>query len=401
MCLPLVAWLPPIPIPGLNTLNLLLLPIVLRAFMEKPKAADGQPLTVTSPILFPAWVFVIFLTYSWGRVQFASLLPASFIARNGFYSNFITFKEILVAFVLYFCARRLTVNDGDRDRALIGIVAGFSFEALTAAKEFFLTDAYRATAHLGQPNKLGHFLAAYAMIPFAFAVVGTGRLKKLGIIGLVLAAAGLLGSVSRGALLAFAIAASIVLLVRGSRWIVIAILVGATIPYWLPEKVVHRFDELSSDEPGGMTLDQLEEKEGRIRLWEAAIRMLEDNPMGVGMDLFRERLLDYGFTGRKLKTQHNTYLAVATEQGWAALAAHVWMLVAIGWRSFRLMRTATRVNDVAIGFAGIGIVASFTISMNFGDGFYENNLSGLFWIFGGIVATAYDVVQSGLRTKAS
>jgi len=401
-CLPILTWLPASPVPSLNALNLILVPVFLRAlFTHPPDPKSGAP-QFTSPLLVPATIFILCVAWSWASVQFASRVPVAFIARDGFHGNLITFKDMMVAFFLYFCARRLTIEPEDRLRTLGAIAAGFSFEALTATKEFYLGDAYRATAHMGQPNKLGHFLAAYAMIPFGFAIVGTGRAKKLGFIGLGLAVAGLLGAVSRGALLAFAGSAALILLIRGSKWLVVVVLVVGLAPMWLPEKVTHRFEEMSAGDGEGVSLDELEEKEGRIKLWEAGWLMIKDNPMGVGMDLFRDRLLDYGFPpGRKLKTQHNIYVALASEQGWACVLAHVWMLVAIALRGWGLMRSGRDELDIGIGFAGLGAVASFLISTNFGDGFYENNLSGLFWVLAGVVATSYDVAPKRTLGTAS
>ncbi len=400
-CLPILSWLPAIPIQGVNGLNLILVPVLMRALTTRPPELNTRSGGFSSPILIPATIFVVLLTWSWLRVEFDPRVPATFLARDGFGLNLIQFKDTLVAFILYFCARRLTVDVEDRRRTILAIAAAFSFEALTAAKEYFLTSAYRATAHMGQPNKLGHFLAAYAMIPLAFAIVGTGRAKKLGLIGLGVAVAGLFGAVSRGALLAFAGALTLILLIRGSKWFVVAVLAVGLAPVWLPDKVMNRFEELSAGEGEEMTLDQLEEKEGRIRLWEAGLRMIKDNPMGVGMGLFRDRLLDYGFTGRKLKTQHNVYIALASEQGWAAVIAHVWMMLAIALRGWKLMRSAWDEFHVALGFAGVGVVISFLISTNFGSGFYDNNLSGLFWVFAGVVATAYDMAPKRAAGAAS
>lgn len=386
-CLPFTQWLPQIPIPTVNALNLLLLPVLIRALAAGGNTEDAAASRTRRPILVPAALFFSSVAFSWITVQFGGNTPPEFLASGGLGQNLITLKEFGVAFLLYFCGRRLTADPEDRRRALLGLMAGFMIEALTASREFLLGDAYRATAHLGHPNKLGHFLAAYMMIPLAFALVEKGRTARWALAALVATGLGLLGSVSRGAILAAGGALAVVVLIRRSPWMVVIALMLGTAPYWLPEKVMARFDTLTSDEPGGVTLEELEEKEGRIRLWEAGIRMMTDNPLGVGMEQFRYRLLDYGFTGRKLKTSHNLYLQLATEQGWIAPLSHLWMMLALIGCAMGLAVRRGAPFETALGLGFVGVAVSFLLSTNFGDGFYENNLSGTFWVLAGLVVT--------------
>jgi O-antigen ligase len=381
--LPLVQWLPDIPIPGLNAMNLLALPVIGRALAAGPPKQGNAKL---DPILIPALVFIVFLTISWFRVQYGDAGNPLFIEAGGLYGNLVTFKEMLLDFVLYWAARRLVRTDEDFRFAITGIVAGFGFEAVTAAREFLFSGSWRATAHLGQPNKLGDFLSGYMMLPIAFILAGRKGWLRWIAMGLAAAALlGVFGSVSRGALIAVAAAAMLIALVRRSAWILVVAAAMATAPLWLPEKVKDRFESavVEDSSEGAIELDV--EHEGRVQLWQCGSMMIKDNPMiGVGLNQFGYHLREYGYTLRKLKSSHDIYIQLAAEQGLPASAAHVLMVFMFGGLAYGLSRRRKDERARVFGLGMLGVVVSFALGSIFGDGFYENNLSGLYWILGGI-----------------
>lgn len=380
--LPFTQWLPDIPIPGLNALNLLLLPALARAFAKGPEPgpARGDPLTI------PAAIFVVFVLISWLRVQFQDLLPALFIETGGLWGNFVTLKEILMFAAFYFCARRLGRDPEDFRRTVVALFGAFVFEALTAAKEFLIGAAWRATGHLGQPNKLGAFLSGYVMIPIGFLMSGAGKYFIPCVVAVSLAVFGLFGAVSRGALLALGGAVLMIAIIKRSGWIIIISLALGTSPYWLPEKVMDRFvTSVETDEfTGEVEFDT--EKEGRVQIWECGQLMIADNPIfGVGLGMFPFNLRAYGYTHRLLKTSHNLYIQLSAEQGLPAVVAHISMMLVFFVCGLRVaFRHGHEFEGkFALGFAGTTL--AFFLSNTTGDGFYENNLSGMYWILGGLV----------------
>jgi O-antigen ligase len=378
--LPLSQWMPAIPIPAVNAMNLLLLPVLVRALAAgPPREENGRK----DPLLIPIGLFMLFMIISWARVHFGSGPPPEFYRYDGIYTNIVLLKEYISTFIFYFCARRLTRDPEDRRLVLLGVVAGFGFEALTAAREFLFSNSWRATAHLSQPNKLGHFLAAYMMIPLGFFLTRKARYKLPSISLVLMGLLGLLGAISRGAIMAGGLAVLLVCLLKRSVWLIPLILAILLAPLWLPDDVMQRFDEATMEsDDGGIVISA---KEGRVALWKAAASMIVHNPMGVGLSQYKFQLYNHGYEGRRIRSSHNVYLQLATEQGILAALVHVFMMLYLANASFRLSRTARSPDDSAIGLGMLGLTLSFIGSGMFGDGFYQNNLSGLFWVMAGLV----------------
>jgi hypothetical protein len=146
--LPLTQWLPDTHVPGLNALNLMLIPLIIRSAMagSAPAAERGEPLMAPWVVMFACW------TISWIVVQNAPGLPAMFVENGGIYDNFITFKEFVVDIVIYYCARRLTRDDEavrriTSDGALRGISAGRESDSKLLLHLLGLRRGHRGNEH--------------------------------------------------------------------------------------------------------------------------------------------------------------------------------------------------------------------------------------------------------------
>lgn len=399
-CIPFIQWFPQTPIPLVNLLNLLLLPILVRALMAGPSPPGAGR---RDPILVPAVIFLACFFFSWLRVRLRTDLPTEFVMEGGQEENLITLKEVFTDFLLYLCARRLTRDPHALRRAFAGVVAGDLFEASTGAREFLFSGNFRATGHFSQPNKLGHFLAAHLMIPFGFTLGGRRKFILYAIPGVVITCLGLMGAVSRGALVAAGVSMALVALLARSPWVVVIAAMLGTSSWWLPEKVLSRFQETvvegAGGEEGGFSIDT--EHEGRVLIWGPGIRMAGSNPLGVGLGQFPYNLMKYGYQSNKLRQAHNIYLEVATEQGWLALFAHVWIWLAICAASLQVARASPGSFEGCIGLSMLGITVSFMTSGFFGHAFYTNNLSGTFWLLAGMTANLRDAIPAATAMRAS
>ncbi len=381
--LPLVQWLPDIPLPGLNAMNLLALPVIVRAFAAGPPKHGAAK---ADPILIPSLLFIVFLTISWFRVQYGDAGSPMFLEHGGLYDNLVTFKEMLIDFVLYWAARRVVRDDEQVRFCMVGVLAGVGLEAMTASREFLFSGSWRATGHFGQPNKLGDFLSAYMMLPVAYILAGSKGLRRWAAIALTtLCMLGVLGSVSRGALIAAAAGATLAAFVRRSPWILVLGVAVATAPFWLPDKLKDRFESaVVESEPGTVELDV--EHEGRVMLWQCGLAMIQDHPMlGVGLNQYGFHLREYGYTHRKLKSSHNIYVQLATEQGVPAAALHVLILLILSGYALGLALRRDDPRARIFGLGMLGTIVSLALGSVFGDEFYENNFSGLFWILSGVM----------------
>jgi O-antigen ligase len=236
---------------------------------------------------------------------------------------------------------------------------------------------------MGQPNKLGHFLAGYMMIPFGFFLTKTSRYWIMAGPAILISILGLLGAVSRGAILAAGVSILLVGLVRKSPWVVVAALLIGTSPHWLPDKVMDRFDDtVSMTSDTGVEIDTT--SEGRTEIWAAGMNMIADNPFGVGLGQFQYNLPRYGYQGRHLRNAHNILIQLAAEEGILAALAHLFITVYLGATAYALSRSARNDFERAFAVAVLGVVISFGCSTMFANGFYENILSGPYWILAGM-----------------
>jgi O-antigen ligase len=68
----------------------------------------------------------------------------------------------------------------------------------------------------------------------------------------------------------------------------------------------------------------------RIDIWDAAWRMIVDNPMGIGAGQFQSRIGEYGGENVDRRDAHNTYVLCASEIGIPGLVVYVATILA-GW----------------------------------------------------------------------
>ena len=96
--LPLSQWMPEVPIPAVNAMNLLLLPVLYQAIATGGGRKKKQQ---SDPLWFPLLLFMFFVFISWARVNWSSDLPAEWVMSGGLYNNVVTFKEFINAVVFY------------------------------------------------------------------------------------------------------------------------------------------------------------------------------------------------------------------------------------------------------------------------------------------------------------
>ena len=78
--IPLMQWLPEIPVTGLNAMNLMLLPVLARAIAE---GADPGGLRRSDPLALPLSIFTLLFLISYVRTLRATDLPLWFYETDG------------------------------------------------------------------------------------------------------------------------------------------------------------------------------------------------------------------------------------------------------------------------------------------------------------------------------
>ncbi|MBI1799876.1 MAG: O-antigen ligase family protein [Candidatus Eisenbacteria bacterium] len=378
---PFLPWMPKLPIPGMNALNVLL-------FVVFGSWALGR-VTRKLDVFRPSRLGT---TIGW-----LLLIAALSIVRGGAFPTGYTYHvgEAVYAlvrssatFAVYFIGLAMARGEKARRRLSWAIVIGLMAEAAVTAAYGRSGRGQRAVGSFGQSNELGAYLAMFtafsaAMIPGTRNLLG--RATLLG--ALLLGSFGVLLSVSRGAILA--LAASLLFVGLRSSRVLTALLLVALVssPLWVPDYVIHRITGSrieTEDEEGRL------EGSAQIRIdtWHAIATLVSNHPLeGVGFAGLGYVLPETGAElGIEVKdSAHNTYLRFVGEMGVIGLSLFLMLL----WGCARLSADATRLartrfdRQLAVGFGAATL--AMAISCVFGDRFFSILITGNFWMLAALV----------------
>lgn len=288
--------------------------------------------------------------------------------------------------------------------ALISVVAGL-LPGAAASADTLPTEAHRFSGSYGDPNFL-----AVGLVPAIALTVGlsavyrdAGRRAVLLIAAAVLAG-GLAASGSRGGIVAAGFSALVaVLVVRGRRLPVVAMILGALAigGLWMATSSPATWERVRSFDTGA----------GRTDLWEVAWRMSKAHPVaGVGLDgYFKEsaryirqpgRLPTGGEFTRSVLRQplvaHNTYLQMLAETGVPGLCLLLGAILAAMRATWLASRAFERLRDpVMAALARASLIAQIgALSTSF---FISNYYDKRIWIVLALGPALLAVASSGER----
>jgi O-antigen ligase len=181
--------------------------------------------------------------------------------------------------------------------------------------------------------------------------------------------AALIGSLTRGAWIAAAVAIAVVLILRAPRWLALfALLLPAVVligPTPVRERAASIFD-----------LSNFSNYD-RLCMVEAGWRMVRERPiLGHGPRMVRERYPIYRHPTAPrfwVPHLHNNIVQIAAEQGLVSAAAFIWLMAAAAWRAYRLYRRQSLIpgdgSDLYLG--AFGALVAFNLAgmfeFNWGD----------------------------------
>jgi probable O-glycosylation ligase (exosortase A-associated) len=158
-------------------------------------------------------------------------------------------------------------------------------------------------------------------------------------LAMVLTGAGILGTYSRGGLVALAVVGTALFLKsRGRIAVAVAVLVvGITAYHFMPAQWVQRMDTLHHAE-------QTDSAQTRIQSWEFAANVALHRPLvGGGFDVYENARMweQYGPEGAIQRAVHSIYFRVLGEQGFPGLALFIALLV-VSWKMCTQVRRKSR-----------------------------------------------------------
>jgi O-antigen ligase len=377
---PFLSWMPRLPLPGINALNVLLFAVFGAWAVGRLNRHEDifRPSRLGAPI---GWML---------------LVAALSIVRGGAFPTGYTYHagEAIYAlircsttFAVYFIGLAMVRGEKMRRRLSWAVVIALLLESLVTMYYGRNGKGQRAMGSFGQSNELGAYLAMFTA--FAAAMIsGTKRwMGRVILAGTVaLGAFGVLLSVSRGAILALALSLMFVGL-RTSRVLTgLLVLVLVSSPLWAPDYVVDRIVGSQIETEDSSKLEG--SAQIRIDTWHAIWSLVSDHPLdGVGFTGLGYVLPETGEElGVEVKdTAHNTFLRFLGEMGIAGLALFVWLL----WSCAQLSAAGTRLartrfdRQVAVGFGAATL--AMAISCFFGDRFFSILITGNFFMLAAIV----------------
>jgi O-antigen ligase len=377
MILPFLPAIPPIPVPGVNALNLMLGTVFIT--WTAGRVFRGEPVARRMRLKWPLLFMLILIVVSVVR---ATAFPTGYTYEVG--EGVQQTIRAIVLFSIYLISLYMVRGPRARRVMIAAIVAGLAFEGVATILLGRNGRGQRAVGTIGQSNDLGAYLAIASVMAAALFFAVRNWFARLGIAIAVLAGTvGVLYSVSRAGIVALVAGLGYVAL-RSSRTLVfLLIVVVLSSPAWVPDYVKDRITgkftvSEDTDEIGIDTSTQL-----RLDTWRAILRLVQDHPLdGVGFAGLQYVLPETGQNlGVDVKdSSHNTFLRTLSELGIFGLAVFLWILIACWRLSQRTIRAAKSKFDRQVGVALAAGTIALTISSAFGDRFFNVLVSGVFWI---------------------
>lgn len=397
LVMPGIDLLPPdlIPIPGLNPITIYFLMLWWATVIQKRRAAGSPPSNpMVPPVVFHAallalsalssffrgvpivehgvWVAPTALDHfaDWkNRIDFAFLAPISFRLLS-------TPKHVRTAVRIIAVMTLLVATQSLWDVRNV-VLAGLQIET------------NRAVGILAaQPNLFGGFLALVIAILVPLVLAGKVMGKKERIffaVVVVVAAADLLFTLSRGSWLALLVGLSVLALFRGAKLVVLGLLVASTAPLWLPETVVERVEltrEGANDDPEQEFDDSTQV---RVDQWKALPSVVAESPIyGHGMRSFPSVWFRVSPDHRP-KAAHSAIIELTAEEGLLGVFSYGWLVGALLLGAWRARKSAPDAfsSELALGLMCAAVCLVLLDSS--GTRFRSGQVMAYLWVVGGAV----------------
>lgn len=420
LSMPFCRRMPALPIPLLNFENLLFILAIVVFLMDMPeKGAPGGKVRQWGSVL------IIGLLATVGFINVLMTFEPEVFRRmwGTGYRMILSYKSFILCLGFYVIAslgvRSLEDLKGVMRFGVIGVI----LESAYTSFEYVVLSPGRATGHMGEPNSMGAYLAGSIGLLLALALMlPSGHRDRRYLWGGVAAAAiALLGTLSRTSLLAAGVGFIVLTSMVNRRILAAGLLFVSLNAIWLPARVQSRFDEtfvaedsldwrwregkgaensviismINENMKERVARGEISEEEAvlnpsmmaRFVVWEAAVRVMFDYPLGVGYGVFPWHL-PYYTNVNIWKATHNIYMKLGAELGLPTLIAFLFLIVGLIGNSFRIGRNAEDPEVRAFGYGMFVYGLSLAVNALMVDVFFQTEVNGQFWIFMGALMQA-------------
>jgi len=385
---PFLPWMPPTPVPGLNTLNILLFAIF--GSYAIGRIMRRQPLVPPNHLGMTLGLLMLVCAVSVVR-------GAAFPTGYGFDAALGATNVFRAAttFATYFIVLSMANGQGDRKRVWWAVMVGLLVESIVTIAYGRNGRGGRSIGSIGQSNDLGAFLALFA-VPALAGVFGVKNLfAKLVLLGIfVTGCIGVMMSLSRGSMVALLVGTFVVAWMSSRAAFGLLIVAMLFSPLWAPDYVKDRVAQSSRTVEGSDEVAVDMAAEARLQTWQSIMMVVRAHPIeGVGFTGLAYVLPDIG-EGLGLEdvkdSAHNTWLRMLSETGVIGLALFallMWQAWGLGYKSMKRARGAF---DRALGVGVCGASVTLAINCAFGDRFFNVVIASGYWM---LCALAEDAIS--------
>jgi putative inorganic carbon (hco3(-)) transporter len=331
--------------------------------------------------------------------QFNAVDPAT----GWFWLDF-TFRQILVSLLmisLITTPRRFTL-------AATVMSASLAFHASKFGVGYLIRGGARFDAGIGGSfGASNEFSLAVDRVLFLL-VAGAQNISipwlRLGmLVAVPFSILGVLSTFSRGGVLALAAAGLLFLLLQRRRALVLVIVAVGFSAYQLvpvPESFVDRMNTIT-------TYEEVQDQSalGRLHFWQVAMRMVEDEPLGIGFRNYESNYDRYDPSGGAYGTRrsvHSVYFQALAETGYFGAAIFAALIIYAFWITLRVRFKARGLPAETGKFfitSSNALIASL-VAFAIGGAFAAEMLNELNWFIFGLVA-ALDRLSQNAHAAAA
>ena len=383
-------------IPGLKPMNLMFVIAWVSVLLAPEKPKQKAPVRIAFYLLFAATVWGFFI----GALQDASQISdeLSILKEDLFYP---------LSYFLFF--RGVRNIQGVRRifgvLLFVGLLVGV--QGLREAVDYGLTrynEMRRVAGPFGDSYASNIASAYFAVILPLFVSIALHRKsnkreRMLGIFGSALTVFVTFFTYSRQGYFI----ESIVLLfmtLRRNR-LTTLLIVGAISTYqlWVPDGVTQRIGMTEHvDANGQVTLD--ESTESRFWIWDGAMKMIQDHPLGVGLGNFHRLIHEYAPQIHSLDA-HNFYILVSAESGPAALPVVLFLLLRLLWLARKVEKIDHSEETTILGQAFTASTLALMLVNLYGSRLFNGDMMISYWVFAGICARYLVLKAPSTNNKAA
>jgi hypothetical protein len=391
---PFLVWLPQLPLPGINTLNAMLLGVFGAWFVMR--VMTRRPIARRFWLVWPMIAVVGIMTVSLFRAIVAP--PQEYDAVKAF---ILLFRNS-TTFIPYFITVLMVRNGQDSRRVYWAVVVGLIAESIATFWFGEWSAGGRAKGTMGQPNALGAYLSISTVLVGSVLLAQRNWFAKLvSLAAVVIGAYAAVQTISRGAMISVALGLSYVA-VRSSRLLTVMVALALlTSPIWAPESVKERVLSTQQQDEDSDEVELEGSAQARIDTWKATMDLASHHWFdGVGLGVLPYILIDHGKKmglGHTHESTHNSFLRMLGEMGIPGLIAYVILLAACWALGMAGLAAAGDRFERQLAIGLQGALISVGINCWFGDRFFELDIMCAFWM---VCALVNDFVNRATVERA-